>query len=63
MTVTSLCRRLGVNSEEALYKATNKFIDRFSKVEKTVNAKGKNVENMPMSELDAIWDSIKHENG
>ena len=63
LTVTSLCRRLGVNSEEALYKATNKFIDRFSKVEKAVIAQGKNVENMPMSELDAIWDSIKHENG
>ena len=59
LTVTSLARKLGVNSEEALYKATNKFINRFSKVEKAVIEQGKNVENMTMTELDAVWDSIK----
>ncbi|MBE6547351.1 MAG: nucleoside triphosphate pyrophosphohydrolase [Ruminococcaceae bacterium] len=59
LTVTSLARKLGVNSEEALFKATNKFIDRFSKVEKEVIKQGKNVENMSMTELDAVWDSIK----
>ena len=60
LTVTSLARKLGVNSEEALFGATNKFIDRFSKVEKAVIAQGKNVENMSMTELDEVWDSIKH---
>ncbi len=60
LTVTSLARKLGVNSEEALFGATNKFIDRFSKVEKAVVEQGKNVENMSMTELDEVWDSIKH---
>ncbi len=60
LTVTSLARKLGVNSEEALFGATNKFIDRFSKVEKAVIAQGKNVENMSMTELDEVWDGIKH---
>ena len=60
LTVTSLARKLGVNSEEALFGATNKFIDRFSKVEKVVVVQGKNVENMSMTELDEVWDSIKH---
>ena len=61
LTVTSLARKLGVDSEEALYRATNKFIDRFEKVENAVIAQGKSVENLSMTELDAVWDSIKHE--
>ena len=61
LTVTSLARKLGVDSEEALFRATNKFIDRFEKVENAVIAQGKNVENMTMTELDEVWDSIKHE--
>lgn len=59
LTVTSLARKLGVNSEEALYKATNKFIERFSKVGKEVISQGKSVENMSMTELDCIWNGIK----
>jgi uncharacterized protein YabN with tetrapyrrole methylase and pyrophosphatase domain len=60
LTVTSLARKLGVDSEEALYSATNKFIDRFEKVENAVLSEGKQVENMTMPELDAVWDKIKH---
>lgn len=60
LTVTSLARKAGVDSEEALYNATNKFIDRFEKVENAVISQGKTVENMTMSELDEVWDSIKH---
>ncbi len=60
LTVTSLARKLGIDSEEALYRATNKFIDRFEKVENAVIAQGKSVENMTMTELDEVWDSIKH---
>ena len=61
LTVTSLARKLGVDSEQALYNATNKFIDRFEKVENAVLEQGKNVEEMSMTELDEIWDRIKHE--
>ncbi len=60
LTVTSLSRKLGVKSEEALYHATNKFIDRFEQVENAVLAEGKNMEELSMAELDAIWDKIKH---
>ena len=61
LTVTSLARKLGVDSEQALYNATNKFIDRFEKVENAVLEQGKNVEEMSMTELDEIWDRIKPE--
>ena len=62
LTVTSLARKLGVDSEQALFNATNKFLDRFEMVENAVLEQGKNVENMSMPELDDVWDSIKHEN-
>ncbi len=62
LTVTSLARKLGVDSEQALYNATNKFIDRFEMVENVVLGQGKNVEDLTMSELDSIWDTIKHNN-
>ena len=62
LTVTSLARKLGVDSEQALFNATNKFLDRFEKVENAVLAQGKTVENMSMTELDEVWDTIKHKN-
>jgi tetrapyrrole methylase family protein/MazG family protein len=62
LTVTSLARKAKTDSELALTNATNKFIDRFEKVENIVNSQNKKVEEMSMEELDAVWDSIKHEN-
>lgn len=61
LTVTSLARKLGVKSEEALFHATNKFIDRFEKVENAVLARGLEMESLTMAELDEIWDGIKHQ--
>ena len=60
LTVTSLARKAKADSELSLTNATNKFIDRFEKVEKIVISQGKNVEELTMTELDAVWDEIKH---
>lgn len=60
LTVTSIARKLGVDSEQALYNATNKFINRFEAVESRVTEQGKNVEKLSMRELDAVWNEIKH---
>ena len=62
LTLTSLCRKLKIDPEMALNRATDKFIDRFEKVESAVLLAGKNIEEMTMVELDAIWDDIKHKN-
>ena len=59
LTVTSLARKTGTDSELALTRATDKFIDRFEKVENKVTEAGITVEEMSMTELDAVWDSIK----
>lgn len=63
LTVTSLARKLGVNCEEALFGATNKFIDRFASVENAVLQSGKTMEELSMTELDAVWDEVKQSRG
>lgn len=63
LTVTSLCRKLGIDSEIALNKATDKFIGRFEEIEKEVIANDLNMENLKMEQLDAIWDKNKAKNG
>ena len=62
LTITSLCRKLGVESEVALNKATEKFINRFETLENAVISKGMDIKNTSMTELDEIWDEIKHKN-
>ena len=59
LSITSLCRKLGVDSEKALSKSTDKFISRFEAVEQIVLSEGKQMEEMSLAELDAIWDQNK----
>ena len=58
-SVVSLCRKLHVEPEVALNKATDKFIKRFSALEAAVMAEGKDITKLDMTELDAIWDRNK----
>ena len=62
LTVTSLCRKLGVESEVALSRATDKFIDRFDTVEQEVSRQGKDMSELSNDTLNDIWDKIKHKN-
>ena len=59
----NVARKHGVDPEEALYRATDKFIGRFSAVEKAVSDSGRRMEELSMAELDGIWDGVKAENG
>ena len=60
LTVTSLCRKIGVEPEVALNKATDKFISRFETLENAVIDRGGDINSMSMTELDAVWEEIKH---
>ena len=60
LTVTSLCRKLDVDAEAALTKATEKFIGRFERIENIALEENRDIKTMSMVELDAIWDKIKH---
>ena len=44
----------------ALHAASDKFASRFRKVEETVAESGRAMENVPLEELDAIWNAVKH---
>ena len=58
-TVVNLSRFYGVNAEEALNASTNKFIQRFKRLEKAVNSLGKDMKNMTEEELDKVYNEIK----
>ena len=62
LTITSLCRKLHVHPEEALKKATDKFINRFETLENETVKRGIDIESASMDVLDAVWDEIKHKN-
>lgn len=58
-SVVNVSRFISVDSEEALTCATDKFIDRFSKVEKMAEEKGIDMKETELSELDKLWDIAK----
>lgn len=60
LTVTSLSRKLQVESEVALNRATDKFIDRFSSVEQVLEKSGRTWDSVSTEELNRIWDENKH---
>jgi uncharacterized protein YabN with tetrapyrrole methylase and pyrophosphatase domain len=59
LAVTSLARMLHVNAEEALFHATNRFIDRFEAIEKAVEQQGIDITTADRAELERIWDENK----
>ena len=62
LSITSLCRKLGVDPEVALNRATDKFIDRFEFVEKEILRRGLTMESASNDILNQIWDENKHKN-
>ncbi len=57
--VVNVARHLDVDAERALEKAVDKFSKRFCLVENEVLASGREMENLSLEELDAIWDQVK----
>ena len=58
-SVVNVSRFVKVDSEEALTNSTDKFIDRFSKVEKMANEQGMDMKNTDLDTLDKFWDLAK----
>ncbi|MBQ8928636.1 MAG: nucleoside triphosphate pyrophosphohydrolase [Oscillospiraceae bacterium] len=52
-------RHLGIDAEQALTKATEKFTQRFAQTEQLVAADGKDMPELPIEELDLYWDRAK----
>ena len=58
-SVVNLCRFLDVQAEEALRQAVRKFIDRFQKMEETLENRGKTFKDYDLAGLDLIWEEAK----
>ncbi len=55
----NVSRFLNVNSEEALMRATDKFISRFEAIEHAAEKIGRNLSDMSLAEMDSLWDKAK----
>ena len=62
-TLVNLCRFVQVDAESALQSSLAKFADRFSRVERTLAARGKTLQNASMTEMNGIWDEVKKRKG
>ncbi len=57
--IANLSRKLGVEPEAALRRASDKFLTRFSEVERRVTAAGQRMQEKSLDELEATWQDVK----
>ena len=58
-SAVNVSRFVGCDAEEALTAATDKFMRRFACVEEKARERGLKLEELSLSELDALWDEAK----
>ena len=58
-SLINYARWIGVNPEDALAKTNQKFISRFQKMETAIEADGKKLQEMNLSEMDVYWEKAK----
>lgn len=56
----NVARLAGVDAEEALTAATDKFVHRFSFIEETAHKNGKSLDTMSINEMDNLWNLSKN---
>ena len=57
--IANIARKLNVNAEEALQAANRKFTRRFEAVEAQARESGRNLDQLTLEEMDAMWDHAK----
>jgi MazG family protein len=60
-SLINYARFLQIDAENALERTNKKFISRFTKMEAEALNKSKNLDEMTLDEMDAIWNAIKHQ--
>jgi len=61
LVVANLARRHGVEAEDALRAASEKFRGRFRRVERMARERGVQLRDLSFAELDDLWDAAKAE--
>lgn len=57
--LVNIARFIGLNPEEALRKTISKFISRFRYIEMSAKEQGRDLSDMTLAEMDALWDEAK----
>ncbi len=58
-SLVNLARFIKINPEEALRRATNRFVDRFQLVEAGAGQQGRSLTDMTLTEMDELWEEAK----
>ena len=58
-TIANIARKLEINPEEALQSTNRKFMRRFEIMEQTVRESGRNLDQLTLEQMDALWDDAK----
>lgn len=61
-SLVNYARFLQIDAENALEKTNKKFMSRFNRMEAQAKEEGKDLADMTLAEMDAIWDKIKKQN-
>ncbi len=59
LSTVNLCRLVGIQAEEALHKACDRFVERFSYIEKKLKEQGKDLRKASLNEMDRLWNEAK----
>jgi MazG family protein len=57
--VVNLARKSGLDAESVLQAATDKFVERFNRLESELEKKGRKLGEAQLPEMDAIWNRLK----
>ncbi|MCE5228202.1 nucleoside triphosphate pyrophosphohydrolase [bacterium] len=57
--LVNMSRFLNIRAEEAMQKASDKFIRRFVAIEKSAESQGKRLKDMTLAEMDDLWNAVK----
>lgn len=61
-SLINYARFLQIDAENALERTNKKFINRFTRMEQLAQQQGKLLADMTLTEMDAIWNTIKKQN-
>ena len=60
-SLVNLGRHLKIDAEGAAHKAIDSFIERFGKIEDKAEARGKELSELSLEEMDELWEEVKRE--
>ena len=58
-SLVNLAQWMGINAEEALRRADDKFLGRFTAMEQEIVRKGGKLRGMSVDEMEEVWQEVK----